>query len=153
MDKESILELQRIDCNCNDCFFMDRDLEKRKQTDHLYEGMKNASHRINYGNCRRRYGRVTFIPNTCQLENQNCFVHRKDFQYAMETEICTKITYNPRGNECWSKPNTIFFIDRFGWVKVGDEVILARDERGISRKVWVNGELKTEDLRKMIWGY
>lgn len=27
MDKESIYELQRIDTNCNDCVFMNRDLE------------------------------------------------------------------------------------------------------------------------------
>ena len=28
MDKESIIELQKIDCNCNDCKFMERDLER-----------------------------------------------------------------------------------------------------------------------------
>lgn len=28
MIKESILELQKIDCNCNDCAFMVRDLDK-----------------------------------------------------------------------------------------------------------------------------
>lgn len=28
MDKESIFELQKIDCNCNDCLFMVRDSEK-----------------------------------------------------------------------------------------------------------------------------
>ncbi len=31
MDKESIYELQKIDCNCNDCVFMVRDLEKLKE--------------------------------------------------------------------------------------------------------------------------
>ena len=25
MDKESLIELQKIDCNCNDCKFMERD--------------------------------------------------------------------------------------------------------------------------------
>lgn len=28
MDKESAYELQKIDCNCNDCIFMQRDLVK-----------------------------------------------------------------------------------------------------------------------------
>lgn len=28
MDKESLIELQKIDCNCNDCKFMVRDLAK-----------------------------------------------------------------------------------------------------------------------------
>lgn len=28
MDKESIYELQKIDCNCNDCLFMVRDMDK-----------------------------------------------------------------------------------------------------------------------------
>ena len=28
MDKESIIELQKIDCNCNDCKFMERDGER-----------------------------------------------------------------------------------------------------------------------------
>lgn len=36
MDKESILALQRIDCNCNDCVFMVRDLEKYHSFDHVY---------------------------------------------------------------------------------------------------------------------
>jgi len=30
-DKEAIYELQRIDCNCNNCGFMKRDLETYKQ--------------------------------------------------------------------------------------------------------------------------
>ena len=32
MDKESVFELQKIDCNCNDCIFMQRDIEKFKQS-------------------------------------------------------------------------------------------------------------------------
>lgn len=30
MDKESIAELKRIDCNCSDCKFMVRDQQKLK---------------------------------------------------------------------------------------------------------------------------
>jgi len=29
-DKESLIELQNIDCNCNNCIFMDRDMVKFK---------------------------------------------------------------------------------------------------------------------------
>ncbi len=32
MNKESIIELQKIDCNCNDCVFMVRDMEKFKES-------------------------------------------------------------------------------------------------------------------------
>lgn len=77
-DKESIYLLQKIDCNCNDCIHMIRDIEKRKQYDHLHEGQLNASHRINYGDCNKFNNPVSFIPGTCQIETQHCFVHRKD---------------------------------------------------------------------------
>lgn len=49
------------------------------------------------------------------------------------------------GMECWSKPDTIFYIDRNGWVKVGDEVKCERDDKGFYRRIWVNGVLKTDD--------
>ena len=32
MDRESIIELQKIDCNCNDCKFMTRDGERFKKS-------------------------------------------------------------------------------------------------------------------------
>ncbi len=32
MDKTSTIELQKIDCNCNDCTFMNRDLERFKKS-------------------------------------------------------------------------------------------------------------------------
>lgn len=31
---------------------------------------------INYGYCSKLNKHVTFIPNTCQLETQECFKHR-----------------------------------------------------------------------------
>lgn len=76
----AIYERQKIDCNCNDCVFMVRDLDKRKSFDHLHENQKNASFRINYGNCLKFNKPVSFIPNNCQLETQDCFKHRKDFK-------------------------------------------------------------------------
>ncbi len=36
INKESIVELQKIDCNCNDCIFMVRDLEKYKKSLELH---------------------------------------------------------------------------------------------------------------------
>jgi len=35
---------------------------------------------INYGRCTKFNKDVSFIPNTCQLETQNCFRHRLDMQ-------------------------------------------------------------------------
>lgn len=77
MDKESIIELQKIDCNCNDCKFMVRDIEKFKSFDHLYSNEKRASYRINYGDCTKFNKPVSFIPGNCQIETQSCFEHRR----------------------------------------------------------------------------
>jgi len=81
MDKESRIELQKIDCNCNDCKFMVRDFEKYRDYDYLYKNSQgkvtHPSHRINYGKCTKFNKDVSFIPNVCQLENQECFEHRK----------------------------------------------------------------------------
>jgi len=77
MGKESIIELQKIDCNCNDCKFMIRDFAKMKSFDSLHKGQEKASHRINYGNCEKFNKEVSFIPNICQIETQNCFQHRR----------------------------------------------------------------------------
>jgi hypothetical protein len=77
-----MIELQKIDCNCNDCIFMVRDFEKYKSFDHLYTNengqVTRPSHRLNYGNCNKFNKPVSFIPNTLQLDTQDCFKHRKD---------------------------------------------------------------------------
>lgn len=69
MTKESIYELQKIDCNCNDCKFMERDLSKIPT--------KGNAAKINYGHCSKFDKPVTFIPVTCQLDTQVCFEHRR----------------------------------------------------------------------------
>lgn len=121
--KEAAYLLQRIDCNCNDCGFMNRDLDKlnywrnwnleyqKEAFDDLRERLrlkalewldKNENDKaavimreryvmkfqyksdpaeIQYGHCQKFDKPVTFIPNTCQLETQKCFVHRKDYQH------------------------------------------------------------------------
>ncbi len=79
MDSESRYLLQLIDSNCNDCVFMIRDMAKRASFDHLHVGQLNAGHRLNYGNCKIKENEpVSFIPNYCMPENQQCFKHRRD---------------------------------------------------------------------------
>ena len=98
MDKESIYELQKIDCNCNDCKFMTRDFDKFKQSkewhynlQHNYYTMikhktndkslkfefDSSACSIHYGKCSKLSKNISFIPNTCQLNTQTCFEHRK----------------------------------------------------------------------------
>lgn len=84
MTKESIYELQIIDCNCNDCFYLVRDTDKYKSFNDIHtrsDGkIENASHRILYGQCIKFSKPISFIPNVCQIETQQCFVHRKNNQ-------------------------------------------------------------------------
>lgn len=124
MTKESKYELQLIDCNCNDCKFMQRDIPKynhSKTLHHLWnrryfdvlnkkkldkaqkwldkledEGvnewekalflieevnnakfMFNNDAHISFGDCTKFKKPVQFIANTCQLDTQDCFEHRK----------------------------------------------------------------------------
>lgn len=77
MDKESAYLLQKIDCNCNDCKFMMRDMEKLELHKQSYEGT-GIMDRLAFGNCVKFDKPVSFIPMTCQLETQKCFEHRKD---------------------------------------------------------------------------
>lgn len=109
------IELQNIDCNCNNCVFMERDLDEfkkwaefRKQLQYKeFESKKNEaieiannhpeekskhsllrkankmtfqfdkSDLINYGNCKKYHKSVSFIPNICQIETQDCFENRR----------------------------------------------------------------------------
>lgn len=70
MTKESIYELQLIDCNCNDCGYLVRDLSRPPA--------KGKPNPINYGVCKKFEKEVSFIPATCQPDTQHCFIHRKD---------------------------------------------------------------------------
>lgn len=116
------LELELLDCNCNHCVFMQRDLDAWKKWDAWHrlvdetdfnrrkakaiadaeealklvttpedkrsvEGVLRKAHKmkfqydraghIQYGNCLKFEKPVTFIPDTCQLETQHCFAHRR----------------------------------------------------------------------------
>lgn len=101
MDKGSVILLQELDCNCNDCISLERDLErfqksladhKRWQLDY-YNSVKSKLPKeeadrykfqfdkkevsINYGKCLKFNKDVSFIPNTIQLHTQDCFKHRR----------------------------------------------------------------------------
>jgi hypothetical protein len=57
--KYEAYECQKIDCSCNDCLFLNRINIKK-------------------GKCIKLNKEVNIFPNTCQIENQECFVHRLD---------------------------------------------------------------------------
>ncbi len=76
MDKESIFELQKIDCNCNDCKFMIRNFKKLDEHKSKYNGT-GLMDRMAFGDCDKFKKPVSFIPETCQLDTQECFIHRK----------------------------------------------------------------------------
>lgn len=134
LKKEGICALQRIDCNCNDCGFLERlqnKLNEAVANDKLYQEeffnitierkinktlndienlekhrslIRNADDKIKgkqnylsllkkkkfgyqgqktqsqYGRCLNFDKEITFFPNTCQIETQKCFIHRKDIQ-------------------------------------------------------------------------
>ena len=70
------IELQLIDCNCNDCKHMVRDFEKLAKHKDSFKGT-GLMDRLAFGNCTKFAKDVSFIPNTCQIETQQCFEHRK----------------------------------------------------------------------------
>lgn len=77
MDKESRYLLQLIDCNCNDCIYMTRDFVKLEAHKKHYAGT-GLIDRIAYGHCSKLNKPVSFIPETCQIDTQECFKHRRD---------------------------------------------------------------------------
>lgn len=98
MSENNLFELQKIDCNCNDCLHMVRNIDKFKQSEQLHykwqldyfnviqkktgdKTMRFQFNRnevmINYGYCIEKNIDVTFIPNICQLHTQKCFYHRR----------------------------------------------------------------------------
>lgn len=119
MDRESLIEFQKIDCNCNDCIYMERDQKRFKesledhkrwqldyfnviknnllkkadwwkekkefekaesvriQADKMHFQFNKKEATINYGYCTSLNKKISFIPNVCQLDTQNCFKHRR----------------------------------------------------------------------------
>jgi len=75
MEKQSIIELQKIDCNCNDCKYFIRDIEKTKQ---LNTNDKIVACKVHYGFCDKLKKDVSEIANICLIHTQHCFEHRRD---------------------------------------------------------------------------
>lgn len=91
-------ELQEIDCNCNNCKFMVRNMDKFKKSQEFNRQIQLKAHKVrqlkedtnkpfqfdkkqaswNYGYCDKLEKDVQFIPNHCQIEIQDCFMHRKN---------------------------------------------------------------------------
>lgn len=74
--KLSIFLKQLIDCNCNDCGFLERDFEKTNTHKQSYRGT-GLSDNYQYGKCKKDGRTLFFSPNTCQPDTQECFKHRK----------------------------------------------------------------------------
>jgi hypothetical protein len=71
------IELQNIDCNCNNCKFMVRNSPKRIQHMATYKGT-GLMDDLQFGDCSKFNKPVSFIPNTCQVDTQDCFENRKN---------------------------------------------------------------------------
>lgn len=124
------VELQNIDCNCNNCAYMIRDSEKFKislerhykwqldyhnvikqklvdkaifwrdkkgdleKWDNLLRESENMKFQfdkkeatINYGNCSKfNHKEISFIPNTTQLDTQECFENRKQINQTKKED-------------------------------------------------------------------
>lgn len=60
---------------------MDRDIAKYESFNHLHTVngvLEKGTCRVQYGNCNKLNKPVGFIPNTCQIETQDCFKHRRN---------------------------------------------------------------------------
>ncbi len=66
------IELQLIDCNCNDCIFLVKDCKKNQKHKDF-----NSEDGLEYGYCEKKKINVSYIPDICQVETQECFLHRK----------------------------------------------------------------------------
>lgn len=123
MDKESLYLLQKLDCNCNDCAFLARNMDKfnesvefhRKlqldyyntlkqklieranyhkrryydlekwdklltEADNMKFQFNRSEAMISFGYCNKLNKDISFISNTCQIDTQQCFLHRKDLE-------------------------------------------------------------------------
>jgi hypothetical protein len=77
--KEVAYQKQIIDCNCNNCGYLVRDFDRTKKHQESYEGT-GLMDRLTYGVCSKFDKQITFIPEICMIETQECFVHRNDMK-------------------------------------------------------------------------
>ncbi len=118
MDKESIILMQEVDCNCNDCGHFVRSIEalnaskkRHRQWAFLsiltrrenfweeaqkaldkgkmdsYRDLLLARSRVTvdksyraglvFGSCSKFGKSIITVPNVCQIDTQECFIHRR----------------------------------------------------------------------------
>ena len=103
MDRESIYELQKIDCNCNNCHHFHRDIEKTKR---LNTNPSIKQNKIHYGRCDKFNKAIGEIANICLLHTRECFLHRKDKRpLHKENGLIDSISVLELTNEYFSKEN------------------------------------------------
>ncbi|MBC7383015.1 MAG: hypothetical protein H7296_08480 [Bacteroidia bacterium] len=71
---KSSIELQDLDCNCNNCKCFVRDVKKTKINNTNEQIVAN---KIHYGFCDKLKEDVSAIANILLLHTQNCFENRK----------------------------------------------------------------------------
>tara|TARA_R110002096_G_scaffold387811_1_gene582040 strand:+ start:581 stop:823 length:243 start_codon:yes stop_codon:yes gene_type:complete len=58
-----------------------KDFERKKEREAIRPNAQfyfDKSSLMHYGKCSKLNKEVSFIPNTCQIDTQDCFKHRKD---------------------------------------------------------------------------
>jgi len=115
MNKESVLLLQKLDCNCNDCVFMDRDIVEFK----LWAGYTEYLQYISFARKRRKqlksasnlvygeYSRGKFIEPTerdiRQGKNIETEARKMSFQFdKAQLTLNYGICLNRKGK--WNQP-------------------------------------------------
>ena len=68
-------ELQDLDCNCNNCKFFQRDIEKTKINN---TNPQIVEFKIHYGFCQQFNKEVKAVANILLLHTQICFKNRRD---------------------------------------------------------------------------
>jgi len=68
------IELQNLDCNCNNCKFFIRDIEKTKLNNNNPQIVEFKMH---YGFCKKFEKEVKAVANILLLHTQECFENRR----------------------------------------------------------------------------
>jgi hypothetical protein len=68
------IELQNLDCNCNNCKFFKRDIEKTKLNNN---NPQIIEFKIHYGKCEKFNKEVKEVANVLLLHTQECFENRR----------------------------------------------------------------------------
>lgn len=68
------IEIQNLDCNCNNCAHFIRDIEKTRR---LNTNEKIVANKVHYGFCDKLNKPVAEIANILLLHTQQCFKNRR----------------------------------------------------------------------------